>query len=124
MVTKNKGGRPRVIITESKAIGAVFVQILKGTNTVTKIAKELNKKHPTICEQMRLLEKDGWVKKDKGVYIANKKMLLDYTVSTYKTDRKKLEHLFDELIENIFSLSEEIPIKAVALALNLMVKSF
>jgi DNA-binding transcriptional ArsR family regulator len=56
----------KIPVESSKSSWKVFVEVLRGNNTMTKIKKSLKISHPSALSQLQRLEKAGYLTSEKG----------------------------------------------------------
>jgi len=110
-----KIGRPKRNIPDNSAYGAIILSIAMGNKKVSSLSKDLNKKHPTIIEQLGYLEKDSWIKRNKKTkdYRINYKKLISYYVEKFKMDKKILEENLPTWLKQIAVSTKEISLNGI-----------
>jgi DNA-binding Lrp family transcriptional regulator len=75
----------KIDVERSKTAWMVFVEVLRGNNTMTAIKKSLKISHPSALDQLQKLEKAGYITGEKGgrtkVYTLNWEKLRKYIVN-------------------------------------------
>jgi len=94
--------------TESTvAYGDFILAIITGKENITELSRYLKKAPATIHDQMTILLKEGWVKRDGKKIVLNEKRLIDYFSKEFKIKKKTLDDLMMLWLEQIVSFQSK-----------------
>lgn len=115
--------RPKQDVEESPILGHIIILIYEGHNTVTKITKARGlHAHSTSIEQLAILEKAGWIGRDKKKYSLNRKRFIDYYVKKFKINRKSLDEHFEHFLSSFVLYSKVHSINAIGYGISFALK--